>query len=125
MVAVMRAKPDERAPSGPGNDLLEEWASWMRGGIPGGSHEWCVKERLDAPHESELPDSVIAVDRIVAKLKGELEMGKAYVRMLKHYYLGNEHPWQIAGLLGYTEGFVWLSLRSVVDLVARRYEDLT
>ena len=116
MSAVM---VEHKPPSGLGHDLLEHWASYMRGGLPLGRAS-SLHERLDRPHD-EVPQEVMLVDRIVARIGVEYP---AYRRMINRYYLGREAPWQIAGILGYTEGFVWLSLRAVADLVARRYEEL-
>ena len=124
MAAVMSESSafKSQSPSGHGHELLETWAMWMRGGGPGGGASWNVKERLDPPHEDDAPTEVMQVDRIVARIG--VEYNPAYRRMLKHFYIGMEHPWQIAGLMGYTEGFVWMSLRACADLVGRMYEDL-
>lgn len=113
----------ERAPQGPGNDLLDEWGLWMRGGLPGGgSGEWNIKERLDPPHDEDMPEKVLIVEGIIGRLGVDYPN---YRKFAKHYWVGGEHPWQIAGLLCYTEGFVWMSLRAIADVVEKQYDLLT
>jgi hypothetical protein len=109
-----------RGPEGLGHELLERWGFWARGGNRPASLQ-ALRERVGVVHHT-LPDEALVVDRIVARIGREYPL---YRRMLKRFYLGQEHPWQIAGILGYTEGFVWMSLRAVADLVARRYEEAT
>jgi hypothetical protein len=69
-----------------------------------------------------MPDKVLIVEGIVGRLGVQYP---EYRRIAKHYWIGGEHPWQIAGVLILTEGFVWMSLRAIADYVERQYESLS
>lgn len=114
------SKP-ETEPVGRGHELCSNWAYWHRGGSPVESAEWSAKERIGPSRDIEPPDEAKRVDRIVARIRVEYP---AYGRMLKRYYLGSLSYWEIAGQLGYTTGFVRLSIQAAADLVARRFEEM-
>lgn len=110
----------ESEPTGQGHELLELWAYWYRGGLPGGAGEWSVRERVGPARDIAPPEEAQAVEAIVAQIGSQYPV---YRRMIKRYYLDRQAYWEVAAHLQYTVGFVRLSIQAVCDWVARLYDE--
>lgn len=109
-------------PSGEGNELLELWALWNRGDMPGRGDSAGWSERLDRATEEQPPEKVIIIDRIVARMGVHYP---DYRSAVKRYYLDNQSPWEIAGHMQRTPGFVCTMLDGAIGYVLRQYQALT
>ena len=110
---------DSKSPQGEGHEMLEEWALWSRGGLPG-KRSWNVEERTDKPMEPTPPQRVLLTDKILGQIG---KKNPPYLGMVKRYYLDAQSYWEVAGHMELTTEFVKMSIQAVCDWVVRLHED--
>ena len=106
-------------PYGKGHDMLVEWGIWTRDDREGGA-SWSVKPRLDKCTKGEPPDSVVWLDKLIAKHK--LRSHNDW-RVLAQYYMDDRAIWEVAKRMKWADDRVRGLLLAFCGLVEREWED--
>lgn len=119
LLATVRDSMPE--PSGLGDELLWEWAAFARDDRAEGHNSWSVQPRTDKAYHGDPPDRWFLVNKIVCRFQAD--PNDRLYPVIKHWYLGEKMPWQIALDLNRSEYHIRSAACWACEQVRREYLD--